>query len=174
MADDEIKKDEDVLASSTSATAAAEKETSEEPASAENVTYENGEAIYTDEATKYKYKWCKETKQWKPMENEHYKWCAETQKWIPKVPLENEYYRWCDRTNQWIPKMQKGGNGEDKEGVYGYDEKEKCQTFTDKDGAVFLWVSNHISLITMKRKLNFLSSFLYFEGCKQKSVVPSN
>lgn len=109
--------------------------------SAKNVTYEDGEAIYTDEATKYKYKWCKESKQWKPLENEHYKWCEETQKWIPKVPLENDFYRWCDRTNQWIPKMVKGAD-EDKDGVYGYDEKEKYQTYTDKDGVVFFWVSN--------------------------------
>jgi HIV Tat-specific factor 1 len=103
-----------------------------------NVTYENGEAIYTDEATKYKYKWCKEKSEWKPMENEHYKWCEESQKWTPKVPLENEYYRWCDKTNQWIPKMSQS---EGKTGVYGWDEKEECQTCTDQDGTIFLWVS---------------------------------
>lgn len=114
-----------------------------------NVTYENGEAIYTDEATKYKYKWCKESKQWKPLENEHYKWCDETQKWIPKVPLENEYYRWCDRTNQWIPKMKKGSNETEDSGVYGYDEKEKHQTYTDKDGAVFFWVRGKKQVIML-------------------------
>jgi HIV Tat-specific factor 1 len=118
----------------------------QQPSKSENVTYEEGEAFYTDEATKYKYKWCKETNQWKPMENEHYKWCGETQKWIPKIPLENEYYRWCDRTNQWIPKMKRGLE-EDTDGVYGYDEKEKCQTYTDKDGVVFLWVSNSLLVV---------------------------
>lgn len=103
-----------------------------------NVTYdENGDALYTDEATKTKLKWCKVTNQWKPYENEHYRWCDETQKWIPKVSLENEYYRWCDKTNQWIPKMSKetGGGSES----YGYDEKEGCHTYTDKDGVVFVF-----------------------------------
>ena len=107
-------------------------------ASSENVTYdENGDAIFTDPATKYKYKWCKETSQWKPIENEHYKWCSETQKWIPKASTENEFYRWCEKTNQWVPKMsQESGN----EGVvYGYDEKQGCHTYTDKDGAVFFF-----------------------------------
>lgn len=104
----------------------------------ENVTYENGTAIYTDEKTKYKFKWCAETQKWKTMENEHYMWCEETQKWIPKVPLENEYYRWCANSNQWIPKIKQANGTET--GDYGYDEKEKCQIYTDQDGAVFFWV----------------------------------
>lgn len=128
-----------------------EEQKQQSPTKSENVTYENGEAFYTDEATKYKYKWCKDTNQWKPMENEHYKWCEEGQKWVPKIPLENEYYRWCDRTNQWIPKMKKGLE-EDKDGVYGYDEHEKCQTYTDKDGVVFLWVSNSLPVVFSKSK----------------------
>lgn len=109
-------------------------------ASSENVTYdENGEAIFTDPASKYKYKWCKVTSQWKPTENEHYKWCSETEKWIPKASTENEFYRWCEKTNQWLPKMTQGAG---KEGVvYGYDEKDRCHTYTDKDGAVFFFDS---------------------------------
>lgn len=106
--------------------------------SSENVSYdENGDAIFTDPATKYKYKWCKETSQWKPTENEHYKWCSETQKWIPKASTENEFYRWCEKTNQWVPKISQEPG---KEGVvYGYDEKEGCHTYTDKDGSVFFF-----------------------------------
>ncbi|CAG9800144.1 unnamed protein product [Chironomus riparius] len=114
--------------------------TNEDPqaaTSSKNVTYEDGVAIYTDEATKYKYKWCKDTNQWKPMENEHYKWDEEAQKWVPKASLENEYYRWCDKTNQWIPKMKQESANE--AGVYGYDDKEACQVYTDQDGAVFFW-----------------------------------
>lgn len=115
------------------------RETTEETpqASSENVTYdEHGEAIFTDPTTKYKYKWSKETSQWTPVENEHYKWCSETQKWLPKASMENEFYRWCDKTSQWIPKMQ---GKEDV--VYGYDEKDACHTYTDKDGAVFFFDS---------------------------------
>lgn len=142
MADEESNKESDAVAEKSS-------ENEQQPPTAnENVTYENGEAFYVDEATKYKYKWCKETNQWKPMENEHYKWCEETQKWTPKVSLENEFYRWCDRTNQWIPKMKRGLE-EDKDGVYGYDEHEKCQTYTDKDGVVFLWVSNSLLAVSL-------------------------
>lgn len=140
MADEENKKELDTEAQTEGNSSS----TNEKPQTkSENVSYENGVAFYVDEATKYKYKWCKETNQWKPVENEHYKWCDETQKWIPKISQENEYYRWCDRTNQWIPKMKKGLE-EDKDGAYGYDEKEKCQTYTDKDGVVFLWVSNSL------------------------------
>ncbi|CRK96098.1 CLUMA_CG009534, isoform A, partial [Clunio marinus] len=104
-------------------------------ATSENITYdESGETIFTDPTTKYKYKWNKEANEWKPVENEHYKWCNESQKWIPKASTENEFYRWCDKTNQWIPKMS------GKEGItYGYDEKEGCHTYTDKDGAVFFF-----------------------------------
>lgn len=108
--------------------------------SSENVTYdENGEAIFTDPATKYKYKWCKETSQWKPTENEHYKWCSDTEKWIPKATAENEFFRWNEDTKQWVPKMTKGSSNEGV--VYGYDEKECCHTYTDKDGAVFFFDS---------------------------------
>lgn len=106
--------------------------------SAKNVTYdEKGDAIYTDEATKYKYKWCKNTNQWKACENEHYTWNEETQKWIPKVETENEFYRWCTTTNQWIPKMSKDSAGSDV--VSSYDEKSGCHTYTDKDGVVFMF-----------------------------------
>lgn len=108
--------------------------------SAQNVTYEDGVAFYTDDATKYKYRWCKETNQWKPIENEHYKWDEEGQKWIPKASLENEFYRWCDKTSQWIPKMKQETGKE--AGIYGYDDKEGCQIYTDQDGAVFFWVSS--------------------------------
>lgn len=142
MADDEKEKEMPEDASeSTNAEAVKENETEMSPqSSSKNVSYENGDAIFTDEKTQYKYKWCKETSQWKPLENEHYKWCEETQKWILKVPLENEYYRWCDKLNQWIPKMKQASGGKDA-GVYGYDEKEGCQIYTDQDGAVFFWVS---------------------------------
>lgn len=103
-----------------------------------NVTYdEKGDAFYTDETTKTKLKWCKITNQWKPYENEHYRWCDETQKWVSKVALENEYYRWCDKTNQWIPKMSKDADGGSES--YGYDEKEGCHTYTDKDGIIFVF-----------------------------------
>ena len=120
------------------------KEEAQAATSSKNVTYEDGVAIYTDEATKYKYKWCKDTNQWKPMENEHYKWDEEAQKWVPKASLENEYYRWCDKTNQWIPKMKQESANE--AGVYGYDEKEACQVYTDQDGAVFFWVCRNVLL----------------------------
>ncbi|XP_070494777.1 17S U2 SnRNP complex component HTATSF1 isoform X2 [Chironomus tepperi] len=138
MSDDE---NQDKMPSEESATKEEESiKVEEEPkaeTSSKNVTYEDGVAIYTDEATKYKYKWCKDTNQWKPMENEHYNWDEVAQKWVPKASLENEYYRWCDKTNQWIPKMkQESGKGA---GVYGYDEKEDCQIYTDDDGAVFFW-----------------------------------
>ncbi|CRK96099.1 CLUMA_CG009535, isoform A [Clunio marinus] len=104
-------------------------------AASENITYyESGETIFTDPTTKYKYKWNKEANEWKPVENEHYKWCNESQKWITKTSTENEFYRWCDKGNQWIPKMS------GKEGItYGYDEKEGCHTYTDKDGVVFFF-----------------------------------
>lgn len=104
-------------------------------ASSENVTYdENGEAIFTDPATKYVYKWCKESNQWKPVENEHYKWCSDTEKWIPKAVTENEFYRWCEKTSQWIPKMTGKTDV-----VYGYDEKEGHHTYTEEDGAIFFF-----------------------------------
>lgn len=112
-------------------------ETKKQPeASSENVTYdESGDAIFTDADTKSKYKWCKATSQWKPVENEHYRWCSDTEKWIPKA-TENEFYRWCETTNRWLPKVTQE-TGE--EVVYGYDEKDACHTYTDKDGAVFFF-----------------------------------
>jgi HIV Tat-specific factor 1 len=138
-------------------------------ASAENVTYENGVAIFTDEKTKYKYKWCKETTQWKPLENEHYRWCEDSQKWIPKA-VENEYYRWCDKTNQWIPKMkQEAGRAT---GVYGYDEKEDCQIYTDQDGAVFLWVNK--MLLSCPRFPLLSPYFVFYLGRREKSVVSTS
>lgn len=104
-------------------------------ASSENVTYdERGDAIFTDPATKYKYKWCKEKSQWTPIENEHYTWCSETSKWLPKATTENEFYRWCEKTSQWVPKMSGKENV-----VYGYDETSGHHTYTDKDGAIFFY-----------------------------------
>jgi HIV Tat-specific factor 1 len=135
MADDEEKEEspEASISDDTPQTSSSENTTPQ--ASSENVTYdENGEAIFTDPATKYVYKWCKETSQWKPVENEHYKWCSDTQKWIPKAETENEFYRWCEKTSQWIPKMK--GNTDV---TYSYDEKEGHHTYTDKDGAVFFF-----------------------------------
>lgn len=113
-------------------------ETKKQPgASAENVTYDdNGDAIFSDPDTKTKYKWCKVTSQWKPLENEHYRWCNDTEKWIPKA-TENEFYLWCETTNRWVPKATQEAGKEDV--VYGYDEKDACHTYTDKDGAVFFF-----------------------------------
>lgn len=112
--------------------------TPETTSAAKDITYDDkGDAIYTDEATKYRYKWCKVKSQWKAFENEHYTWNEETEKWIPKVATENEFYRWCETTNQWIPKMSKDSSGNDV--VYSYDEKSGCHTYTDKDGCVFLF-----------------------------------
>lgn len=137
MADDEEEKDS-VTPEAVVNDDAHEISEKKPPASSENVTYdESGDAIFTDPTSKYKYKWCKVTSQWKPTENEHYKWCSETEKWIPKASTENEFYRWCEKTNQWLPKMIQG-TGE--EGVvYGYDEKDRCHIYTDKDGAVFFF-----------------------------------
>lgn len=135
MADDEPKKAESPEASVNDE--ADETSDNKPQASSDNVSYdESGEAIFTDPATKNKYKWCKETSQWKPMENEHYRWCSDTEKWIPKA-AENEFYRWCETTNKWVPKVSQEAG---KDGVtYGYDEKEGCHTYTDKDGAVFFF-----------------------------------
>lgn len=137
MADDEPKKDTEAPEATVNdrTDEALEKKPQE---SSENVTYDNnGEAIFTDPATKYKYKWCRETSQWKPIENEHYKWCSESEKWIPKESAENEYFRWSEEQKQWVPKMSQGSSSEGV--VYGYDEKESCHTYTDKDGAVFFF-----------------------------------
>lgn len=135
MADDEHKKVESLEA--TDDEKAHEVETESKPeASSENVTYdENGDAIFTDPASQYKYKWCKDTSQWTPVENEHYTWCSDTKKWMPKATTENEFYRWCEKTSQWVPKMSGGKEGAD----YGYDEKTGHHTYTDKDGAIFFY-----------------------------------
>lgn len=137
MADDEQNDSESPVAKADD-DAASETSANEPQASSENVTYdENGDAIFTDPTTKYKYKWCKETSQWKPVENEHYTWCSDTEKWIPKQSTENEFYRWCDKTSKWLPKATQGTGKE--EVVYGYDEKDSCHTYTDKDGAVYFY-----------------------------------
>lgn len=113
--------------------------------SSDNVTYDkNNEPIFTDPTTQYKYKWCKEDNQWKPMEetvteNEHYRWCNDTQKWILKAAVqENEFYRWCDKTEKWIPKVT-AAQSSDGNVTYDYDEKEGVHTYTDKDSAVFFY-----------------------------------
>lgn len=140
-------------------------------ASSENVTYdENGEAIFTDPASQYKYKWCKATSQWKPVENEHYKWCSETEKWIPKQSAENEFYRWCEKSSQWVPKAtQEGG----KEGVvYGYDEKEGCHTYTDKDGAVFFFDKDKKAWIPRVDD-DFLAAYQMNYGFVDNTTKPS-
>lgn len=139
MADDEETKNKTVDPPEASVNIDVHEASDKAPqASSENVTYDdNGDAIFTDPTSNNKYKWCKETSQWKPCENEHYKWCSETQTWIPKASAENEFYRWCERTNQWVPKMSQGSGQEG--AVYGYDEKEGLHTYTDKDGAVFFF-----------------------------------
>ena len=116
--------------------------------SSDNVTYDiNNEPIFTDPTTQYKYKWCKESNQWKLMEetvteNEHYRWCNDTQKWILKetaaATQENEFYRWCDKTEKWIPKVS-AAQSADGNVTYDYDEKEGVHTYTDKDNAVFFY-----------------------------------
>lgn len=116
--------------------------------SSDNVTYDiNNEPIFTDPTTQYKYKWCKESNQWKLMEetvteNEHYRWCNDTQKWILKetaaVGQENEFYRWCEKTEKWIPKVS-AAQSSDGNVTYDYDDKEGVHTYTDKDGAVFFY-----------------------------------
>lgn len=118
--------------------------------SSDNVTYDiNNEPIFTDPTTQYKYKWCKESNQWKLMEetvteNEHYRWCNDTQKWILKETAaaaaveENEFYRWCEKTEKWIPKVS-AAQSSDGNVTYDYDEKEGVHTYTDKDGAVFFY-----------------------------------
>ena len=121
--------------------------------SSDNVTYDdNNEPIFTDPTTQYKYKWCKESNQWKLMEetvteNEHYRWCNDTQKWILKetsaaaaaaTTQENEFYRWCDKTEKWIPKVS-AAQSADGNVTYDYDEKEGVHTYTDKDNAVFFY-----------------------------------
>uniref|UniRef100_A0A182NJ80 RRM domain-containing protein n=1 Tax=Anopheles dirus TaxID=7168 RepID=A0A182NJ80_9DIPT len=129
---------------------------SEKDQHAEHVTYNAaGEAIYTDPATKYQYRWCKEKSEWVPLEgatasepssenpyeNEHYRWCHEKKEWIPKVqedPTETEHYRWDKEAQKWVPKpqpqSQPSGN-EDRE--YGYEDG--VHTYKDKDGAVYFW-----------------------------------
>uniref|UniRef100_A0A182YPV3 RRM domain-containing protein n=1 Tax=Anopheles stephensi TaxID=30069 RepID=A0A182YPV3_ANOST len=131
---------------------------------AEHVTYnEAGEAIYTDPATKYQYRWCKEKSEWvprdgqappsgtagetpvdNPYENEHYRWCHEKKEWIPKqqTPTETEFYRWDKEAQKWVPKEQpKAPSEEDtsaqQDRQYGYEDG--VHTYKDKDGAVYFW-----------------------------------
>lgn len=69
-----------------------------------------------------------------PYENEHYRWCTETNQWIPKEnqnALENEFYKWDSVKNQWIPKTQ---NSEVSTNIV-----DGVHTYTDKDGATFFW-----------------------------------
>lgn len=141
-------------------------------ASSENVTYdEKGDAIFTDPTSKYKYKWCKETSQWTPVENEHYNWCSDTQKWIPKQSTENEFYRWCEKTSQWVPKVaQESG----KEGVvYGYDEQLCCHTYTDTDGAVFFFDTAKKAWIP-KVDDDFLAAYQMNYGFIDNTTKPSD
>ncbi|XP_058975666.1 uncharacterized protein LOC131801245 [Musca domestica] len=127
---------------------------------AEHVTYtEDGNAIYTDPATKYQYKWCTKANNWvlletqttsstastNPYENEHYKWCQETQKWIPKQTqvTETEHYKWDSEKQQWIAKTQTQTQSKDqsettKEIVYDIDENGQ-RIYTDSDGTVYFW-----------------------------------
>ncbi|XP_052899637.1 HIV Tat-specific factor 1 [Anopheles moucheti] len=119
---------------------------------AEHVTYnESGEAIYTDPATKFQYRWCKEKSEWVPLdgtapaagetpsdnpyENEHYRWCHEKKEWIPKqeIPTETEFHRWDEKAQKWVPKEQpQTASGE-------YRTVDGVNTYTDKDGAVYFW-----------------------------------
>uniref|UniRef100_A0A182T0Q8 RRM domain-containing protein n=1 Tax=Anopheles maculatus TaxID=74869 RepID=A0A182T0Q8_9DIPT len=132
---------------------------------AEHVTYnEAGEAIYTDPATKFQYRWCKEKSEWvprdgkapagaagetpsdNPYENEHYRWCHEKKEWIPKQenPTETEFYRWDKETQKWVAKeqqqqQQKPPSEEEsaQDRQYGYEDG--VHTYKDKDGAVYFW-----------------------------------
>ncbi|XP_052859661.1 HIV Tat-specific factor 1 [Anopheles cruzii] len=120
---------------------------------AEHVTYnEAGEAIYTDPATKYQYRWSSEKNEWvslavtttaqsddNPFENEHYRWCHETKKWLPKeTATETEHYRWDEATAKWIPKHQPPtADADSDERQYGYEDG--VHTYKDKDGAVYFW-----------------------------------
>ncbi|XP_073838575.1 RRM1_TatSF1_like and RRM2_TatSF1_like domain-containing protein barc isoform X2 [Musca autumnalis] len=127
---------------------------------AEHVTYtEDGNAIYTDPATKYQYKWCTKTNNWIPLEtqstsststttnpyeNEHYKWCQETQKWIPKQQAqvtETDHYKWDNEKQQWIPKnttADQNTNPSSTDIVYDIDEDGQ-RIYTDRDGTVYFW-----------------------------------
>ncbi|XP_053663902.1 HIV Tat-specific factor 1 [Anopheles marshallii] len=121
---------------------------------AEHVTYnETGEAIYTDPATKFQYRWCKEKSEWVPLdgtaasdtagetpsdnpyENEHYRWCHEKKEWIPKqeIPTETEFHRWDEKAQKWVPKEQPQTGSEE------YRNEDGVNTYTDKDGAVYFW-----------------------------------
>ncbi|XP_061399626.1 uncharacterized protein LOC133335361 [Musca vetustissima] len=121
---------------------------------AEHVTYtDDGNAIYTDPATKYQYKWCTKTNNWipaesqttptadNPYENEHYKWCQETQKWIPKQVqvTETDHYKWDSEKQQWIPKNPDSNSAQQsKDIVYDIDEDGQ-RIYTDRDGTVYFW-----------------------------------
>ncbi|XP_050090181.1 HIV Tat-specific factor 1 [Anopheles aquasalis] len=125
---------------------------------AEHVTYnEAGEAIYTDPATKFQYRWSTDKNEWipatggagktdtaaeNPFENEHYRWCHETNKWLPKeTPTETEHYRWDASSGKWIPKQPvaqtPAETPESDDRQYGYEDG--VHTYKDKDGAVFFW-----------------------------------
>uniref|UniRef100_A0A2M4CTF3 17S U2 SnRNP complex component HTATSF1 n=1 Tax=Anopheles darlingi TaxID=43151 RepID=A0A2M4CTF3_ANODA len=128
---------------------------------AEHVTYnEAGEAIYTDPATKFQYRWSTDKNEWipatgeasegtktdkapeNPFENEHYRWCHETNKWLPKeTATETEHYRWDASASKWIPKQpvaptpSEASESDDRQ--YGYEDG--VHTYKDKDGAVYFW-----------------------------------
>uniref|UniRef100_A0A182F9T1 Uncharacterized protein n=1 Tax=Anopheles albimanus TaxID=7167 RepID=A0A182F9T1_ANOAL len=128
---------------------------------AEHVTYnEAGEAIYTDPATKFQYRWSTDNNEWipatggtgegsktdtapeNPFENEHYRWCHETNKWLPKeTPTETEHYRWDTSASKWIPKQPVAPSPSDApesdDRQYGYEDG--VHTYKDKDGAVYFW-----------------------------------
>uniref|UniRef100_A0A182K7E0 RRM domain-containing protein n=1 Tax=Anopheles christyi TaxID=43041 RepID=A0A182K7E0_9DIPT len=127
---------------------------------AEHVTYNDaGEAIYTDPATKYQYRWSKEKSEWialegqtvgaagvtpsdNPYENEHYRWCHEKKEWIAKQQsvTETEHYRWDEKAQKWVPKEQPPAGGAtegDQDRDYGYEDG--VHTYRDKDGAIYFW-----------------------------------
>lgn len=103
---------------------------------AEHVSYdEQGEAIYTDPETKYRYKWSKEKNEWVPFDSEHYRWCLESEKWIPKEnSKETEHYRWCEETNEWIPKAEQS---QDEQQIY--TNEDGVNHYRDKEGMVHFW-----------------------------------
>lgn len=105
---------------------------------AKHVSYdEQGEAIYTDPETKYRYKWSKVKNEWVPFDSEHYRWCEKGEKWIPKENTkETEHYRWCEETNQWMPKQQLSEEGSvysNEDGVHHYRDKEGMVHFWDEE-----------------------------------------
>uniref|UniRef100_A0A182PJZ1 RRM domain-containing protein n=1 Tax=Anopheles epiroticus TaxID=199890 RepID=A0A182PJZ1_9DIPT len=155
---EEQKVDESGTAAKKEADDSTETPSAEKDQYAEHVTYdEAGQAIYTDPATKYRYRWSKEKSEWVPLEgqaagaagatpsdnpyeNEHYRWCHEKKEWIPKQEnvTETEHYRWDEKAQKWVPKEQSAGGGEGGEDrEYGYEDG--VHTYKDKDGAVYFW-----------------------------------